>query len=388
MTEPYINPGAKGSFETTSKLKYTINSIQHTAYVARMPNTSNTTGYSEFIPFDFDNLYPQKVLSMMQRSGTTTVCVETLSEFLAGAGFLGMNTIVNRKKQTFWNILRFICDSVALNNGFSLHFNHNMNGVISEINTTPYDFVRIAKDERRLVLNPDWAARTFRELDHYNPYNPEKVLEELEESESIDTHKGQVLYWHPNENEHYSISYIDSILDDAQFEAESKLFSLSSLQNEYNLQGWLITPDEFDDEESNNERKEEIQADTGTANAGGITALTSPLGQDVDKLFKFIPMSRNNIDGLHTNQAKRAKENIYARFAQPPALGSGMQSSSLFGREAIQDAFDLYNSKTETKRQDIEQILSDIISNSVWAAIGDIEITPKTFIKTEEKTTT
>lgn len=142
-------------------LKVAVNSLQRTLFVERLyVNTAFPA--DRIIPYDLDNLYPNKIKTIAQRSGTTKSAIGKLSEFISGDGFPSMNVVVNSDKQTLWDILRHCADSRAMFKGFALHFNYNLLGQITEINPVNFEFVRWSKDLTKLVVNPDWARRNLR----------------------------------------------------------------------------------------------------------------------------------------------------------------------------------------------------------------------------------
>lgn len=361
-----------------STRKGAVNSIQRTLFVERMC-IDTYTSYDTVVPYDHDNLYPNKIKSIAQRSGSTKSAIKTLGAFIAGEGFEGKKTVINSAGQSLWKILRHCADSYANFNGFALHFNYNILGQITEITPINFEFVRVSNDLQKYIVNEDWGRRRlgrFQEIE-YNPFNPDAVLREINEV-GIDNYKGQILYW-INSNDVYTTCYWDDVLDDAQFEAEAKLYSLSSIQNDYSLSGVLSYPSISDTEEID-EIKEDLNQDTGSSNAGGIRVISAMPMEGMNNWKWFTPFSRNNIDNLHTNQIERAKFNIYATFRQPPIL-NGVATSGMFNQESFADAFHYYNSATESERKDVEEVLSKVLSYSVWSGIGEINIQPKNFEK-------
>lgn len=359
--------------------KVAVNSIQRTLFVERL-YVNITYPADRIIPYDRDNLYPNKIKSIAQRSGTTMSAIQTLSAFISGDGVASNSTIINSEGQTIWDILRHISFSRAMFKGFALHFNFNVLGQISEINPINFEFVRWSRDLKRFVVNPDWFRRNRRREEiEYNPFNPESVLEEIDQCGGIENYKGQIFYWIPCLADYYTVCNWDEVLDDAQFEAEAKLYSLSSIQNDYSLSGILSYPKMVTDEKEIQDIKDDLQKDKGAANAGGVRVVSALPSENLTNWKWFTPTSRNNIDDLHTNQIERAKFNIYAAFRQPPIL-NGVATAGMFNQESFADAFNYYNSATETERKEVERELSKILSFSIWANIGQIQIMPKKFL--------
>jgi hypothetical protein len=362
-------------------VKIAVNSIQRTLLVERL-YVNIAFPADRIIPYDLDNLYPNKVKAIAQRSGTTMSAIGKLSEFIKGAGFPSMLTIVNREKQTLWDILGHIAFSRAMFKGFSLHFNYNILGQVTEIKPINFEFVRWSKDLKKLVVNPDWAKRTLRKQEtEYMPFNPdpEVIKSEIELEKGIDNYKGQLYYWIPCKSDWYTVCNWDEVLDDAQFEAEAKLYSLSSVQNDYSLSGIINYPKPLENEKEIVKIKEDIRKDKGASKAGGIRVIGSMPTEGNARWPWFTPISRNNIDSLHKNQKEEAKFNIYAAFKQPPIL-NGVATNGMFNQESFADAFDYYNASTETERNEVEGELNKILQASIWANLGQVKIEPKKMV--------
>src|SRR3990167_5524254 len=371
--------------EESGGYKIAVNSIQRTLFVERL-YVNIAFPADRIIPYDRDNLYPNKVKSIAARSGTTSSAIGTLSAFISGEGFAGMDTVVNSEEQTLWDIIRHIADSRSMFRGFALHFNYNLLGQITEITPVNFEFVRWSKDLKRYVVNPDWARRNRRKEEiEYQPFNPDQVLAEIKQCGDISKYKGQIFYWIPNLKDYYCTCLWDSVLDDAQFEAESKLYSLSSIQNDYSLAGILSYPKNITDKGELDNIKTELKEDMGSKNAGGIRVIGAIPSENLTNWKWFTPISRNNIDSLHTNQIERAKFNIYAAFRQPPIL-NGVATSGMFNKESFADAFNYYNSQTETERKEVEKVLSKVLSYAVFP-VKEIQIQPKKFSANKEQLT-
>lgn len=363
-------------------LKVAINSIQRTLFVERL-HVPIAYPKDQVIPYDVHNLYPQIAKSIAERSGTTSIAIRIMSRHLFGAGFDGMEQIVNREGKTLAHIMKFMDDQFCMFNGFALHFNYNLLGEITEINPVNFEFVRWNKYLNGFVVDDDWARRR-RKSKHqkeYPIYNPDNVLNEIEMAGGIENYEGQLLYWIPNISDIYTTCYWDSVLDDAQFEAEDKLYGLSTIQNDYSLSGFATIPFSLQDDEQIEELKKDLRGDVGSGNAGGIRVI-SGLPADLQNYKFFTPISRNNIDNLHTNQITRAKFNIYHQFGMPPIL-SGVSESGMFNEASYADAFHYYNSETQQERLLLQQEMNKILSRSIWNI--DVEIMP---LEYQERTKT
>jgi len=278
-----------------------------------------------------------------------------------------------------WDILRFIVFQKAMFGGYALHYNYNVFGEISEIQTVPFEYVRWRKDLEKFVVNPDWGKRRRgNDEKEYYPFNPLNVEKEINEVGGIDNYEGQLMYWIPDECELYTTTDWDSVLDDAQFEAEVKIYNLSNIQNDYSLSGFFMYPKTLESSKEISDVKKDLQGDKGSQNAGGIKVIGVPPSSELAGWKFFQSITRNNIDKLFEKQVEMAKFNIYAAFSQPPIL-NGVATSGMFNQESFMDAFNFYNAQTETERKDIEREMNKIIQQSIWSNLGQIQIIPKKY---------
>ena len=372
--------GTLENLETEEELKVTINTLQRTAFVTRL--CVPVRSYRDLIFYDIDNLYPNKIKSIAERSGSTKTAINTLSSFMTGNGFNDNNDlIINSDEQTLFDILRHASNEKSMFAGLAIHFNFNKFGEIIEINEITFESLRWNKDNNKLISNPNWKRRDKRKDVQYYPFNPDNVKDEIKK-DGIDKYNGQVLYWIPRKKDIYPLCRFDQVIDDAQFEAESKIYKLSNIQNDYSIGGFVKYPSSLDSRQEIQDMKKSLKKSKGSANAGKIQALPFPPNEALAHWKFFEPVSRNNIDRLFKLQNDEARENIYMAFQQDPLL-NGYSKNGMFNQQDYLDVFNYYNSFTETDRKELVKIFNKIISYSIWSNIGELEILPKQYIITD-----
>jgi len=384
---------ASGSFHNDDgvvqgDLFATVNTVEQAVYVERLPNPLYLSrGSGNILLYGKDNLYPDKVESMAQRSQSCKTAIRTLGRFLAGQGFKEQGgqdinkIIVNDDGETLFDIL----DHTSIEKskfGVPLHFNYNVLGEIIEIQEIPFKTLRWKKDFSRLVFTPDWSkSGRFSKNDkiEFYKFNPETVQEEIAESGGIENYPGQVLYWIPERKEIYPLATFDSVLDDVQFEHESGVYKLRNIQNGFSANYVEITPMALTSGKEQEDKIKDVQKSRGANNAGRTKVL--PLNaafleaMGSRKIFEEIP--RIGVDKLFEKQNSESRSNIYARFQQPPIL-NGIATNGMFNQESFQDAFHYYNSITEKDRQELERIFNLFMPFTIWG-LDNLEIEPLNF---------
>ncbi len=385
---------AAGSFDEKgdSIEKYAaVNTIEQTVFVARLPDPmSLSSAAGHVLRYGADNLYPNKIKSMAERSKSTISAICKLSEFTTGQGFEDEtlnNLEINREEQTLFDILDHMSDEKAEFRGFAIHFNYNIFGEIMEIQEIPFETLRWNKDKTRLVFCPNWSISgrfgNNKKIEYF-PFNPEKAKEEIQEV-GIEDYPGQVIYWIPKRKQIYTLCRFDAALDDVQYQAEAGVYKLRNIQNDYSAGHYIFYPAALEGELERLGLIADAKNSRGSKNAGRIKMF--PLNASFMEAMKGRKMveeiPRTGIDKLFTKQNEESKLDIFAIFNQPPIL-SGISKDGMFNTESFIDAFDYYNSVTKRDRQQIERVFNKFMPFSIWN-VDKVEIKPLEFIKEREK---
>jgi hypothetical protein len=246
-----------------------VNSIEQKIYNPRLSVPTFT--YSDIIPYgDLDNLYPQKVIEISQKSWALSTALATYKDFIIGNGFNANNEIIiNDKEQTLFDLLGFIAgDKSKL--AIALHFNYNALGQIVEMQQIDVEDLRY-NSEKKLIYNKDWSNRGAH-LDSeviYNLFDPEKALSEAKEV-GFENYTGQVLYW-TGQNKIYPLATFDAALESGQYQYDQELFKLRNIQNGFSLSGAFVYPKNIENQTEGKKIKENLEGDgTGANNSGRI----------------------------------------------------------------------------------------------------------------------
>jgi len=359
-----------------------VNSIQNQIYVERMPIEIYST--QDIFTYDIDNLYPQKALSISDRSWSLDTATKTLSDFIRGDGWEeeSFNDLeLNERGLTGFGLLKLLAD-IKSKLGFAIHVNYNLEFSVSEINYIDFENLRVKTDDK-LVWRKDWRkvwSDNDKEYDRFNP-DPEVIREQIKEAGGIENWNGQVLYWTGSKSI-YPLAKFDSVLDDGQYQAEQKLDSLNNVQNGFSVSGAWVYPKTLQSTPESKEVDAKIKNNaTGGRNAGRIITMQIPMGVEKGTVG-FFPFERANIDNLYVNQNEGAFQAIFSNFRQPLILNS-ISESGVFNQEQYNDAVTFYNSITELERKEVEKALTKVFDNSIWE-VGDLKIKPKPILKVEE----
>jgi hypothetical protein len=367
------------------KKTYTINTVQHSAYIKRLA-VERYRNYQWYIPYDLDNLYPNKIKAIAERSTTTSACIVTHSDFLSGLGFGDdiNKIIINREGWTLEGLLKDKTADYSEYKGCGFHFNYNRLGVIVEINEIPFEGLRWAKAQAGLYYSDEWdeVGMISNRVIKYNKFNPAKAIDEINEV-GIENYNGQVLYFIPKKRDIYTVCRFDMAVNDAQYEDEATIGRLRGIQNDYAMGGIIKLPMALLDDEQFADTKDKLQGNHKGAKNTQSWALVPAVNEDMFKGKMFEPNVRQNIDRLTENQENRAEANIFKAYQMPPIL-CGVSKDGMFNQDQFADAFDYYNTKTEDERTLIEKVFNMFWPFTEWYNGKELEILPKEYISRRE----
>jgi hypothetical protein len=399
----------KGSFEEENtderKPQVQVNSLDYLVSVDRL-SIHRSTVRGVYL-YGNDNNYPRKIIQAADRSSELVTARNKQAQFVQGLGFPGATAndvkngttvVINSEGETVYDLLQF-CAQEKANINIAIHVNYNQLGEAVEFNMIQYDFVRrkIKTEKDKFVkyiitnvwhLEHDYmnqfggASKMMRlkkwiedkdenlgfialECFNYNP-DPVVVREQIEEAGGIDNYPGQLFYRKRTKDVYQKAPY-DSIADDFQFLAETKLASLSNIQNGYAACGIFKHFGEFTGTKELDAFTGKVRAVSGAKNYGRTIAVKVPQNADMNmptNMFESTQMQ--NIDKLYEKQKADAKENIKNLYSQPNAL-IGSDTEGNFATQKMQETFDFYNSITEPLRQELEIELTTLFSNSIFA---------------------
>src|SRR5690606_37109960 len=122
--------------------------------------------------YDFDNIYPQRVLDIVNDSGTAVKAIKLQTKFVAGNGMTDKDfreKVVNYKGMTVNKLVRKIAVSLSHFNGVPLHVNYNALGQKTEVNFVPFEYARIGLEdtirEDQYAIYDDWDVSKRKKLE-------------------------------------------------------------------------------------------------------------------------------------------------------------------------------------------------------------------------------
>lgn len=343
-----------------------------------------------------DNDYPQRVGEIVESSITGKSCVEIYAKFIAGRGFAEESlytTVVNEEGATVDDILRSISKDYALLGGFAIHFNYNALGEIVSISHIPMEWVRFETlddnfEWRKVAIHPDWGRRADHlhrflksDIEFFYKFDPrrEVIADEVVTSGGWENYKGQVYVYSNNGTNTYPTPIFKPAIINMSIEQGLSNIAYRNTRHNYLPAGIFIDVDNSaNSEEQAIEKMKQIEAFQGDDEVGNILYMNVANG---DEKPQFIPLKANNYDKDYANTETATPLNIGRAFSQPPILRAEDVGNN-FGADAMENAYNFYNSITESERLVISDVFKRIFSlwhDQTINPEGNYDILPKEY---------
>jgi hypothetical protein len=343
----------------------------------------------QIIPYDADNLYPQRIANIIASSGAASICARWFAKFIKGQGFEDINFSkmkVNRKGETADVILKKITEYYAKFGSFALHFNYNLLGEKTEMQIVPFSYVRMEseKDEVRFTgkfkVYNNWDLQKKRTVEAnkiqvINEYAPNKVLSEIEQV-GIAAYNGQLFYLF-SEYGSYPISPIDAEAESAVVDSEIKEFNYSNVTTGFLGAHIAEYPFKFENDDARTSEVDNLNNLQGAREATKIMMIENEYADT--KPFRLHEVKATNVDTMFLNTEKTTRERIRKMYEVPPAFLDAVAGS--LGADDIRNAYDFYNAVTQDYRIEIEELMREMFTG--WAMpmneSGNFKIKPLTY---------
>lgn len=320
--------------------------------------------------YDIDNLYPQNAIAIIQNSKTGYGCLKRYQDYLEGNGIRNQalaSLAINRKGETLNDLHSLLAYDLAAFNGYAIHVNYNVFGLITELQHIPFENVRLCEPDDdgnilKVAIHPDWTGRLTRNgrpvrvkaenVDYINVFDPKQALEQMQIAGGPQYYKGQVYYFSRSGYMEYPLASFDSILTDLSTdEGLSNLMLRNARMNfipagawvHYKGQGQPGAEDEgyYSTPETEGYYSDELKQLQGDNNALKIMDFTIESAEDKPE---FIKIQGENIDKEFTATASELKDCIYSAFQQEGFL-SLRNGKVGFSGTLVQDITEDYANK-------------------------------------------
>jgi hypothetical protein len=348
------------------------------------------------IAYDLDNSYPQRVLDIINASGTGTLCTKIFGKFIYGQGFVNdvlSKTVVNRKRLTANKLLFKSGKSVSKFNGFAVHVNYNANYNKTSFNYIPFQDVRFTTDDNKnhpemIAVYDDWqkvkrAKIDEKQVDYFNYYNPDpiQIQKEVDAAGGWENYNGQIMYWSVDGVE-YPLAPSDSVLEDIQTDSKAKNFKLRNITTNF-MASYLMRVQTFEDDE---QRQEFIDSLIGFQGADDTSKIMVVEQEGEETPFELEKVDIQDIGDLYAFTEESVRNNIIRASLIPSALV--LAEEGIFGGSdgKMISANAYYNGVTLDYRLEVSSAFEELFNDSVFIVGEDFDIkeTPPSIPKAKD----
>jgi hypothetical protein len=349
------------------------------------------------------NDYPQKILEIVNASGTGKVCMDIYVKFIEGAGFTDQvfsDTILNTNGERANGLLRKFAKDLKAFNGFACLVKYDYRALPVEYYNIPFEHCRIELNQDksysgRIAVHPDWTNITgkvfnMNDVKFIKRFDPLTVVSEIVEAGSPENYLGQIFYFTADGDFEYPICPFDPIVTDML--TEESVSTVKHRNAKYNFlpagvlvrkgikprtlgDGTIDKSDKYNREQT--ESRENITRMQGDENASKIWVVDIDSDEEIPI---FIDFTAKNYDRQYEVTEKTVQENIGRMFMVPPIL-RGVDIGAGFGADLMTNAYNFMNSVTGNERRMLEVAFRDLLTFYI-IKFTDFSVLPLTYIGT------
>lgn len=341
-----------------------------------------------------NNDYPQKILEIVNSSGTGKTCMDIYVSFVEGGGFEDLTLadyVLNSKNEKGNSLLRKCAKDLKNFNGFAILVKYSGLGLPVEYYNIPFEQCRLeirndGSYTGKIAVHRDWTSiggKAFKmeDVKFIHSFNPYNAMNEMVEAGSPESYLGQVMYYTAEGEMEYPICPFDPIVTDMLTEEAVSTVKHRNAKNNFLPAGILvrkgIKPRTLDDgtvdplDAYNQEQRDsadmirQMQGDENTAKIWVVD-----VDADEEKP-EFIDFHGKNYDTSFTTTEQTVQENIGKMFKVPPIL-RGVDVGAGFGAELMNNAYNFMNSVVGSERRMLKE---------AWRAL--LEFFPTVFSTTD-----
>lgn len=366
-----------------------------------------------------DNLYPQRVASIIGGSSVGGTCLDRYATFIEGNGFDSQDFsdfTCNRFGDTIDDILHLVSLDMAKYHGFALHVNYDALGHIVELQHIHFEDSRLEEEDdngyvAHIAIHPDWSGQKTRagkviKIDENNvkkifPFNPkpEVVMNQIEFCGGIENYCGQILWVSFDGRYQYPKPIYDKIVTALSTDEGIDNVLYRNVRNNFMIAGALVhkkgTLIGMDDDGNPIEpdKRDEMFGEglntfLGDTNAASIMDITYENEEDKPDFLNF---RGTNFDKEFDSTQSSITAKIYAAFQQEVWYLISIGKVG-FGGTVLKDAYDVYNSFVSPQRRAISRAFAKIFyywnTDEKPQNTGNFEIQPLVLVVEQESTQT
>jgi len=350
-------------------------------------------GVNGLMKFGGENGYPQLMERLINGSVTGKAVTSIYSKFLAGLGFeneainnIKVGTDSRGKKITLKSLLRQVAFSAAMNAGYYIHCNYELNNnadaKIKSVYLHDFKNCRFAKEDdtgfsAKILVYDNWlkekegARYDKNKVQNYHVFNSDKTALNSSIKKAIDKgekFKGQVYFEFLDNQFFYPLSPLDSAYLDLDNEAQISLFENRELRNGFYgsvVIRMALSGSDKEKQDFVNGVKKQMGAD-----GDRVTIIRAEVDEETGEIqengaYKMDTIPQSVEPALFEGIKQHISDNIRKAMGNVPKVFLDYDAGALSSAsgETLKQAVNFMNSLTSDARAQIEESFSEIFSN-------------------------
>ena len=335
--------------DNNKKLNFTV-IVNETKEIPKPTVTLRNDGW---LAWGESNRFPNYLYDLYLHSSQFSSIVNTMKDYVLGDEVVNHTNMmtINRKGETFNDLLENITLDYILFNGFAFQVIRDHNGNIAELNYVDFRTCRINEDEDKIYVNSGWKRDVAKRGIQTKVY--ERFMKGTKQPNSIYWYKG-----HNSKDEYPTPTYMGA-LTSLEISTQIPNYHLSNILNNFtpaaiiNFNDGNIMADDVKDEIEEGV-KEKF---TGTNNAGRIMLSFNP---DTEHATTVERLQDDGLENKYQSLSQSVTADIYSAFRINSVL-VGLNKDTGFSKTEFSEAFTLYQ-KTVIKpmQQDLIDALETV----------------------------
>ena len=301
-----------------------------------------------YLKYGENNLFPQYLYDLYLHSSQFSSIIQIMKNYVIGNGIVSEFPlkVVNRKYETFDNLIEKLVLDYLIFGGFCLQIIRNAKGDIAELYWVDFRYVRTNFEEDKVYYSDEWSKgrRTPKVYDRF--------IKDAKQSNSMLYYKGR------NTRIQYPTPSYISALTSIEISTQIPEYHLNCLENGF-LPGGIINFNNGSNlsEEVMDEIEERIKEKfTGTKNASKILL---SFNDNTEHSTTFERLADDGNIDVYQNLSKSVEKDIYTVFRINKLLLGDSSENTGFNKQSYIESFTIYN---KTVIQPIQSEIEEVIN--------------------------
>ena len=311
-------------------------------YVCPLPIEKLQTDPDAMIPFGEDNLFPQNLLGLTERTSLVSSIIDKITKYVYGEGVNDeyANIIVDDKGTTFAELVYGVINDYITFGAFSIQVRRNAYGDIKKLDRLRVERIRTNEDNDKFWYSKKWSKYSKANLvyDAYAGYDAKK------QSDSI------FYFKNPAGRHIYGFAPYWSSMDDIVTLLALSEYGTATVNNAF-CPSAVITLCEGKPTEDEVKKVEEKLNEkfAGTKNNAKLLVCFADSKDTAPEITTF---QSSDVNAHYLSLKEQTRENILAAFSIDGILVGLHTNDGVFSQEAFEQSFKIFQ---KTEIQPIQQ---------------------------------